>query len=193
MGLRHPFTLDDVSTRLLPCARLLPKKRSDFARTSRGPPRHWVNRGATFSSAPRSASVEASNEFASLGCLPPMARMPLTGSGFLASLGRVGLCVDGHHTRRCGRGWLWPVPLPFRFGDALARSQKCQGNDFGIFSTESQQLRSAELAAYRGLDPRAHRLYLPRLYAGLHTGAKAIAQTTHLDISPSSRSPIADG
>ena len=45
------------------------KKGSDFARTSRGPPRHWVNRGATFSSAPRNASVEAPNEFASLGSI----------------------------------------------------------------------------------------------------------------------------
>ena len=81
-----------------------------------------------------------------------MTRMPLPGSGLLASLGRVGLGVDGHHARGRGRRGLLPVPPPFQFGNALARSQKCPDDDFGIVLAESQHLRSCEFTAHRGVD-----------------------------------------
>ncbi len=70
-----------------------------------------------------------------------------------------------------------PAAWPFQFGYALARSQKCQGDDFGIVLAKSQPLRSAELTAHRGVDERADRLRLPWLHVGLNTSAKAIAQT----------------
>jgi len=38
------------------------------------------------------------------------------------------------------------------FDDALARSQKCQGDDFGVILAESQRLRSTEFTAYRRVD-----------------------------------------
>ena len=75
------------------------------------------------------------------------------------------------------------APIPFKlcdpcilFGYALARSQKCRDDDFGIVLAESQRPRSAEFAAYRGINYRADRLRLPWLHVGLHTRTKASAQ-----------------
>ncbi len=119
-----------------------------------------------------------------LGSLTPVAQMAPLGAGLLAPLGCVRLGVDGHHTRRRGRRWNRSVGLRLQSGDeyvllgnAFARSQKCQDDDFGIVLAESQRLRSAECAAYRGVDERADRLRLPWLHVGLHTSAKASAQT----------------
>jgi len=67
------------------------------------------------------------------GTFAPHAGVGRSGTGLLASLGSVGLGVDGHHARGRGRRGLCPFALPLQvdnarvlFGDALARSQENQ-------------------------------------------------------------------
>ena len=111
-----------------------------------------------------------------LGSLSSMAGMTFPGTGLLTPLGYIRLRINRHHARRRRRRWLLPVPPSFQLGNALARSQKCQDDDFGIVLAESQRLRFADLTAHRSVDERADGSRLPWLYVGLHTSAKASAQ-----------------
>jgi hypothetical protein len=119
-----------------------------------------------------------------LGRLAPMARVTFLGTWLLASPGRIGLGVNGHHARRCRWGGWLRLGRPLQLGDALAGREQGKCENFGVLIGQPSGLCFGERAAYHRLDQTLCRLSVTsrRRHVRMNKRAWRRAQVTYLNI-----------